>query len=296
VIARKFSPPTFEVEATDEEGRKEKWVTGGDSEEAVTQRLESDGWTVHSATPYDFSQWLDRSVELLDKVEAARDRSEKPDFDSSHWGQLKRHLFELFGGKCAYCEAIARHVSSGDVEHYRPKARVQGEPDHPGYYWLAYQVENLLPACELCNRAGGKMNRFPVEDGTRAVDPTGLETERPLLLNPYLDDSPRTHLRFLKTGHVEGRTEKGRQSISVYRLGRLELRRAREKSIEVVEKDLEIEWLRLGIETAVANLLTELRTGKPEYSAALFSFLTDWLSEQQSRIAAIKEDLQDDDR
>lgn len=291
MIARAFVPPTFKVDATDEDGSREQWLTSGESEAEVVQRLQADGWTVNSAEPYNFSQWVSRSLALLAEVETARSREESVDFRSTHWKLLKRHLFELFGGKCAYCEAIATHVSAGDVEHYRPKKRVKEDPEHPGYYWLAYEAENLLPACESCNRASGKMSQFPVEPGTRATDPSELGEERPLLLNPYLDRSPLQHLRFLKTGHIRSRTEKGQWSIDVYNLKRRELRLARARSVENLEKNLEVKRVREGLKTALGELIAELRAGKPEFSAAQLSYLDDWMNEERRKLDAAREDL-----
>ena len=71
--------------------------------------------------------------------------------------------------KCAYCEIrLTAGQRSGDVEHYRPKGRARRmdgkvvkvlrdgvEIDHPGYFWLAYDHRNLLPACSACNRRAG---------------------------------------------------------------------------------------------------------------------------------------------
>ncbi|MFX1554713.1 MAG: hypothetical protein ACFFBV_12360, partial [Promethearchaeota archaeon] len=89
-----------------------------------------------------------------------------------------------FGGKCAYCETQIVSDQYGDMEHYRPKNAVTDENGeeikkegengqtitHPGYYWLAYDWQNLLLTCEMCNRPNpgnkniGKHNKFPVRD------------------------------------------------------------------------------------------------------------------------------------
>ena len=88
-----------------------------------------------------------------------------------------------FYGKCAYCESRIAENQPGDIEHFRPKNAVKdinnqnveinrghGNEPHPGYYWLAYSWQNLLPACRDCNsitraktkQRVGKGNRFPV--------------------------------------------------------------------------------------------------------------------------------------
>ena len=291
MIARCFTPPNFRVVAVDESGRKQDWVTRAESEVALIERLEGDGWTVEAVKPYDFSTWEKRAAELGAKIEAERSKGDKPAFSSEQWRLLKHHLFEMFGDKCAYCEAVTTHVAAGDVEHYRPKARVDEEEDHPGYYWLAYETENLLPACEECNRARGKMNRFPVEEGTRAFDPDGLEEERPLLLNPYLDDAPLIHMRFAKTGHVEPLTEKGDSSVDIYHLKRPKLRQDREVGINNMLRDLEVAVFQRGLKIAVDDLLEELREGKREYLAALLSCLLTWVDEKKREYAEVDERL-----
>ncbi|MGH8079703.1 MAG: hypothetical protein ACREP7_03935 [Lysobacter sp.] len=126
-------------------------------------------------------------------------------------------MFELFYGKCAYCEGFHSASSPTDVEHYRPKAGVEGEAAHRGYWWLAADWANLLPSCILCNRRNGlrvagegmsraqlalqaqttvgKGNHFPIR-GRRANGPRGdCEAEDPLLIDPTRRD-PTVHLHW----------------------------------------------------------------------------------------------------
>ncbi|MGO7919447.1 hypothetical protein ACC755_09800 [Rhizobium ruizarguesonis] len=147
-------------------------------------------------------------------------------------GDDVRHALEnLFYGKCAYCES--RYDVSGpvDIEHYRPKGKVDGAKGHPGYWWLAAEWTNLLPSCLDCNRrryqptpdsffslsgaleasrgsgfiplATGKESCFPIAaTGVRvttrpepAQAAAALEAEHALLLNPC-SDKPDEHLVF----------------------------------------------------------------------------------------------------
>src|SRR5580658_3529436 len=63
----------------------------------------------------------------------------------------KPYLEWLFNHRCSFCEcSILRNP--GDVEHYRPKSEVDDDKSHPGYYWLAFDIDNLLLSCEDCNR------------------------------------------------------------------------------------------------------------------------------------------------
>ncbi|WFU61273.1 hypothetical protein [Bradyrhizobium brasilense] len=128
---------------------------------------------------------------------------------------VKKRLEDLFHGKCAYCESLYASQAPVDVEHYRPKGSVEGDPAHPGYWWLAAEWTNLLPSCLDCNRrrkqvvptisAGlavlyegmktGKQDSFPVLGRRATAEPDDLSSERPLLLDPTRDD-PDKHLAF----------------------------------------------------------------------------------------------------
>jgi uncharacterized protein (TIGR02646 family) len=179
-----------------------------------------------------------------------RDRHEA-DRAVYHHDEVHAALERLCHHKCAYCEAPATAAASWDVEHYRPKGRVSERPDHPGYYWLAYDWDNLLLACAMCNqrrrdrptwedpepgRTAGKADRFPLADeATRAMGPDGdLAAERRLLLDPTRDD-PEGHLTFDLMGRAVARRDSpvGTASIDVYHLNRRRLRDARRAQIEV---------------------------------------------------------------
>jgi len=139
--------------------------------------------------------------------------------------EVKRRLDALFHGKCAYCETVYASTAPVDVEHFRPKGRVEGETNHRGYWWLAMRWENLLPSCIDCNRRRkqptpkevsdslqaldrqarassplgiiltGKKDIFPV-GGVRAFEPgDDLDSEGAFLLDPCVDE-PSDHLVF----------------------------------------------------------------------------------------------------
>ena len=126
--------------------------------------------------------------------------------------RLRAALEKLFKFKCAYCESPVGPANGMDVEHYRPKGRVAERKDHSGYYWLAYDWENLYLSCQLCNQrredkplldefttlpSAGKQDQFPIEDeSARAMAPGDpIENEMPLLLDPNIDD-PELHITF----------------------------------------------------------------------------------------------------
>ncbi len=172
-----------------------------------------------------FNAWKVRAQRAKDAVCTAVAAGVKPTFDSGVWQSLKDHQLDYFHGKCAYCEIRITPGFWGDVEHFRPKRRVDDDPAHPGYYWLAYAPQNLLPSCARCNGASAKGSRFPVT-ATRWRREAEPCVEDALLLNPYFD-KPRVHIEFVfdfqrgaPTGHVRGITDKGRASVEIYRLDR----------------------------------------------------------------------------
>lgn len=164
---------------------------------------------------------------IIDFMDANNgDLPKNMDFNIYRDASVKRVLIEMFHRKCAYCEWDAVVGSDGDIEHYRPKKGVTDADnvgvEHPGYWWLAMQWENLLLSCQHCNqsrrqlihepglseeeiererrenrlRTTGKKNRFPVEGDAWVVVHTGdVADENPLLINPC-DTDPEALLEW----------------------------------------------------------------------------------------------------
>ena len=147
----------------------------------------------------------------------------------------------LFADKCAYiCESRVADIAPVDIELFRPRSAavdLDGATVLPGYWWLAYAWENVLVACELCNR--NKMNRFPVA-GPRARRPEDdLAAERAILLDPCADE-PTEHLLFDADGRIASASsaadgDRGAVTIDVLGLNRPGLVRARRDAAELVE-------------------------------------------------------------
>ncbi len=139
---------------------------------------------------------------LKDRYDAGeRNFGGKADFDSSIYGHktVKEALIIAQHDKCCFCESKISAISHGDVEHYRPKAGwVQAdEPlNEPGYYWLAYDWDNLLLSCQICNQRY-KKNYFPLADitGRMVSHHDSVAAEVPLFIHPALED-PEQHIRF----------------------------------------------------------------------------------------------------
>ncbi|UEG55032.1 hypothetical protein LLH06_08650 [Mucilaginibacter daejeonensis] len=171
-------------------------------------------------------------------------------FDFKHYNdeRVKLALKQVFI-KCAYCDNSYRGSSDGDVEHFRPKGRVQEKtPQNPGYYWLANDWDNLLLSCQHCNqnrrhvvvgealRIGrGKLDQFPMRGNngwvTSPAEQLTLEDGIRLLLNPCID-YPETHLSYdFANGLINSHTDEGKSSIEVYVLQREELVKDRKEVI-----------------------------------------------------------------
>ncbi len=279
MIWGRWLDPNFKFSAREKRGRVLNFFCYAESEDALRERLVAKNLEVLTIEEYDFNEWRKRAERAKRKAIDAYNAGKRPiKFNESLWAELKWHLFELFHGKCAYCESKPQAVSTGDVEHYRPKAKVSedpvgpGESGHPGYYWLAYEITNLLPSCESCNRNFGKMNQFPVR-GKHARDEASLPDEVPLLLNPYNRDiNPFEHLEFNEFGEVLpcGNSPYGENSVKCYYLDRSDLSEPRRAAIQEVRQDWSTFLARLvgsGPEAVRQILLGELTLGRRAYSA-----------------------------
>ncbi len=113
---------------------------------------------------------------------------------------VKNALIKAQHGKCCFCER--KTGDDGDVEHFRPKAGFRQSPKgsllRPGYYWLAYDWDNLLLSCSACNQRH-KRNHFPLANPEqRAKSHTDdITHETPLFLHPVQQDTEH-HIGFRK--------------------------------------------------------------------------------------------------
>ena len=114
--------------------------------------------------------------------------------------QIKLALKRLQHNKCCFCER-PMDKKIAEVEHFRPKASYRASKldtdRYPGYFWLAYDWDNLIYACRTCN--GEKGTFFPLADEQRRADPNlrDITDEHPLLINPSQIE-PRKHVFFDK--------------------------------------------------------------------------------------------------
>ena len=163
--------------------------------------------------------------------------------------EVKKALARIYHGKCGYCEIKSGIEAYTTIDHYRPKKQIadycSGKYISEGYYWMACEWSNLIPACAKCNTA--KSSFFPLENEKDRLnssqwaqhefrsDSDAFMAENPLLINPEIDE-PEKHFIFLTNGKVRGRTERGRITIEILDLNRESLSLARKKKVDAFLK------------------------------------------------------------
>lgn len=181
----------------------------------------------------EFHRWCEKAREARAELLESRTNNKKYDFKKAEtiWTEFKKaFLFATFHNKCAYCEHRLEPAET-QIDHFRPKGRAKDENGaiaNYGYYWLAFEWYNLLPACGACNGGSGKADHFPIEiEGDRVQAPSGtpdnwiaeLNREAPLLLNPY-EDEPEQHMCFDDRGFVIDKTKRGKMTREICKLDR----------------------------------------------------------------------------
>ncbi|EPR43439.1 hypothetical protein dsx2_2290 [Desulfovibrio sp. X2] len=143
------------------------------------------------------ADWQDKADKALEDVKTGVCKLKNR---ANIWCEAKDSLAELSHDKCWYCES--KQIRSDDaVDHYRPKGNVQDtEREHPGYWWLAFDKQNLRYSCTFCNsrrknpatgETEGKGDYFPLKDEKkRAYNPGDERNEEPLLLDPCNSADP----------------------------------------------------------------------------------------------------------
>jgi uncharacterized protein (TIGR02646 family) len=148
----------------------------------------------------------------------------KFEFDSKIYADktVKDALISAQHKKCCFCKRLIG--TDGDVEHFRPKQAyrqaVKQSLQYPGYYWLAYEWENLYLSCPSCNQRH-KQNLFPLADIAKraASHRQGIIDEQPLFIDPGKEDPEqfigfRGEMPFAINGDVRGEA-----TIKALRLG-----------------------------------------------------------------------------
>jgi len=241
--------------------------------------------------------WLSECQAAQEELNSEISSGVRSQARSAVYGRLKDRVYidkqGPFFGKCAYCETFIYSAQHGDMEHFRPKGGVtntdnetillaDGTP-HPGYYWLAYDFTNLLPACVLCNQPStgrsrdtriGKWNAFPLfDERLRAQKPGDEAHESPLLINPTVDN-PSLHLGFNSLTGVlfaVNASPRGEACIEIFGLNTRDLPSRRLERFRVIHAfflqciDKRVTGANASIET---NKLQEVVRGQDEFCIA----------------------------
>ena len=258
----------------------------------------------------EWKRWIQDCQKETEQVMVQAAGGERPSIGSLYRRKSIRQEYFFskgspFFGTCAYCETPITDYQHGDLDHFRPKAGVthendevvhlldprgeisrddQGKPiPHPGYYWLAYDWENLLPSCIRCNqpstlrgRKVGKHNRFPVS-GRHAQTPGEVDREEPLLIDPgsqEQDDDPSRHLNVdTETGLMVERSDRGAMCIEIFALNRRDqLLADRKRACDQVWQLLS-RILRPGGDAGAIRELQEIRAGRHSFTMAQLAVL-----------------------
>jgi hypothetical protein len=181
------------------------------------------------------------------------DAGEALSFVQSAWQKYKMAFVDAQHEKCGFCEQNPTRTGHGAVDHFRPKKsvsklvvkaaekdeglpnveggrceRIKTGPLRRGYWWLAYDWQNWLYICGLCNSTW-KKDIFPLAAEPIEKSPGPGVEDRPLLLHPYGQADPALHLTFDEEGQVEGLSRRGRETVRTLGLDRNTTRKHREK-------------------------------------------------------------------
>lgn len=149
---------------------------------------------------------------------------------------VRETLEKLQNNKCCYCETKSTR-SNIDVEHFRPKTAYssdyKGISKYPGYFWLAYDWQNLFLACQVCNQIF-KNDFFPieVEDARAQTNNCDIKDEVPFIVHPSLDE-PELEIKYRESVPF-GITERGKKTIAYLGFGSVE--HGKQFGIEYSEK------------------------------------------------------------
>lgn len=149
---------------------------------------------------------------------AAADYANQPGVERAWLAQRDDMVIEQHR-KCGWCETPLDNRMV-EMDHIRPKSRAM-------YWWLAFDLRNLLAACRSCNNA--KRDKWPIASGARRLEPRDepwAVQEQAEMLDPTIED-PLPHIAFLYEGgewRIAGATPRGRITVRNLELDRDYLR------------------------------------------------------------------------
>ncbi len=213
------------------------------------------------------ANWDENARDWNQRVVNSNNKSAEIKAIGSKWSAFKPNFIEKFGDKCWYSE-VPRIGTDFDVDHFRPKGAVKIDKthyaeridaagvseQHPGYWWLAFDVRNYRYSCIEANRPrgeGGKHDYFPLTDEATRIWNKGpisnCATEAITLLDPCSKDDVKL-LSYDKTpGSVESRYDEAthpteflrvKESRKRYNLISKTVKDARSEVIKIVTQSL----------------------------------------------------------
>ena len=235
--------------------------------------------------------------QLLDKErELVRDLKAQYDANPNEYGEkgfkftgdykmdaVKEALIDCQHDKCCFSEAKFNRDYS-NVEHFRPKGRIdpypRGKSEYPGYYWLAYNWENLF-LCKAAINSSDKRNYFPLQrNSPRNRNHHDNYTEQPLLID-VAKENPRDFIRF-RNEEPYGINEKGKFNVKFFQLRHPQLAEARKTWFKLlnaiktaVEKGIERGDDKSEYQEEI-DVLRESMNPEEQFSSMAIDFLQDW--------------------
>jgi 5-methylcytosine-specific restriction endonuclease McrA len=145
----------------------------------------------------DIQHLIDAANAAQTEISNENDPARRKRLIESHrlkWVAFRTAFETLSHCKCWYTES-KNPGTDDDIDHFRPKGRVEEDENHGGYYWMALDWTNFRLSCHRANRlrraqetgkTHGKSDHFPLQDPSkRARTPTeSLAAEAPLILDP----------------------------------------------------------------------------------------------------------------
>ncbi|WP_181436882.1 MULTISPECIES: HNH endonuclease [unclassified Curtobacterium] len=134
---------------------------------------------------------------------------------SEAWKSVRAGLEKAQFDKCGWCESPFDDVCV-EVDHIRPKGARR-------YWWLAFELSNLLAACRSCNNK--KRAKWPLLPGGERLSPRQFPpmlSERPAIVDPTVED-PEPHFDLQNLGgrwRIVGRSNRGQRTVEVLALDR----------------------------------------------------------------------------
>lgn len=201
--------------------------------------------------------------------------------------EVRNLLAKKQHNKCCFSEA--RFVGDySDVEHFRPKGRVDSFPDnvpsYPGYYWLAYEWENLF-LCKTRPNTSQKRNYFPLyNEANRNCSHNDTYVELPKLIDPG-KENPRDFIRFRNDEPISIDLEdRGKFNIDFFNLRHPEFEEGRRTKLKtiILLKKLVDKLLSIGLpidDPEIAESIDLLRyemSAESQFSSMAIDVLSGW--------------------